>query len=266
MPRKKPSILTIEEPKTPVDVVIRDSNLPDSDGKTRHYGSVVHKRVTVRASLKEMEDNHATIANKELMFYVAEELSRRMMQKFKRGYAIELLEFGTIYPAMKGSISTTDTPSQIKKHFDVGFTPSKEARAALDNLIVNNVRKVSKQHCIYTVIDMLSNAGEKNRIGEGMMTRITGKAIKLGGSKCSLYAAAVQEDWEDMLPERENWISIEHVFTNKPSTLEFYAEELPPGFYVFIVETSMSAGGKELKNSVTVHSAGHFRKKAEYVG
>ena len=37
MPRKKPSILTIEEPKTPVTVVIRDSNLPGADGKKRQW-------------------------------------------------------------------------------------------------------------------------------------------------------------------------------------------------------------------------------------
>jgi hypothetical protein len=31
---------------------------------------------------------------------------------------------------------------------------------------------------------------------------------------------------------------------------KYVAEELTSGFYVFIVETSLSAGGKELKNSV----------------
>ena len=83
---------------------------------------------------------------------------------------------------------------------------------------------------------------------------MTGKAIKLGGEKSGIYAALVTENWNGKLPARENWIQMNHVTQNKPSTLEFYAEGLSQGFYVFIVETSLSAGGKELKNSVIIHS------------
>ena len=115
MPRKKQSILSIEEHKTPVDVVVRDSNLPSPDGKVHQYGSIVHSKATVRSILAEMERNSQAFVSKETMFYIAEELSRRMMEKFKRGYSVELLDFGTIFPTIKGSISETDTPGKIKK-------------------------------------------------------------------------------------------------------------------------------------------------------
>ncbi len=253
MPRKKPSILTIEEPKTSVDVVVRDSNLPSSDGKAHQYGSIVHRKATVRSILAEMEEYHQTFVSKETLFYIAEELSRRMMDKFKRGYSIELLEFGTLYPTIKGTVSQTDTPSKIKKQFDVGFSPSDEARAALQNLTVRNVRRPSVQHCIFCVVNMFKPE-EKNQLQAGCMAKITGKAIKLGGEKSGLYAVAVDKSWSGKLPERENWIEMKHVTQNKPSALDFYVENLESGFYVFIVETSLSASGKELKNSVVIHS------------
>ena len=254
MPRKKPSILTVEEPKTPVDVVVKDSNLPGKDGKKRHYGSIAHKRVTVGAILKEMEDNHGSVASKEIMFYVALELSRLMMEKFKRGYAVQLLDFGTIYPALKGSISTSDTPSKIKKHFTVGFTPSKSAIKALDNLVVKRVQNVPIQHYILNVFAVTGEKRPGNYIVKGMVARIVGKALKLGGSKCGLYAAEVSENWNGTLPDRKDWIELKHVCTNKPSTLDFFVEELTPGFYIIIIETSLSAGGKELKKSVIIKS------------
>lgn len=253
MPKKKHSLLSIEEPETPVDVVVRDSNLPSPDGKVRQYGSIVHRKATVRSILAEMEGNHQTFVSKETMLYIAEELNRRMMEKFKRGCSVELLGFGTIFPTIKGSISETDTPGKIKKQFDVGFTPSENARNALKNLTVFRVRRPSVQHIIFSIVNIFKPE-EKNLLEPGCIARMTGKAIKLGGEKSGIYAALVTENWNGKLPARENWIQMNHVTQNKPSTLEFYAEGLSQGFYVFIVETSLSAGGKELKNSVIIHS------------
>ncbi len=254
MPRKKPSILSIEEPKTLVDVTIKESNLTGSSEKAHLYGSIEYKKVTVRQILGELEKNNSSLASKELMFYIAEELSKVMMNKFKKGYAVELLDFGTIFPTMKGSLSKNDTPSIIKKHFDVGFTPSKQAKAAVENYEVRNVRSVSVQHWISSIKDMFSKSEQKNCIVSGSMAQIKGKAIKLGGKVSGLYAAPIGENWSGTLPVRSKWILMEHITTNLPSTLEFLVTGLTAGKYVFIVETSLSAAGKELKNSVTVVS------------
>ena len=231
------------------------SNLQQTNGKPRLYGSISRKKITVRAILAEMEKNHHQLVSKELMFYVAEELSKHMMDKFKKGYAVELLDFGTIFPTMKGSIKITDTPSVIKKHFDIGFTPSKQAYAALKNYEVVNVRNVSVQHCIYSIYDPCLSERRRNSIKAGRIGVIKGKGIKLGGDVSGLYTVPVPEDWNgSSLPARTQWIPVTHVVSSLPSELEFYTPELKPGPYVFIVETSLSAGGKPLKNSVIVHS------------
>lgn len=254
MPRKKPDMLSPQQAKTKVDVTIQKSNLKDGSGKTRTYGSISHRKVTVRQILTEMEEHHSALASKELLFYVAQELSRRMMDKFRQGYALELLDFGTLFPTMKGSISETDTPAAIAKHFDVGFTPSKESRDALKNLTVRHVLNVPKQHYITSVSDVLQKEGNK-AIPLGVMVRITGKAIKLGGGTCGLYAAPVSRNWGGLqLPDRSLWVKQEKICRNLPSTVEFFLDGVTEGKWIFIVETSLSAGGKALKQSVLVHS------------
>ena len=255
MPRKKPSITDFPEEKTRVNVTIRESNLQQPNGKPKQYGSILRKKATVRAILTEMEERRNLPLSKELLYYAAQELSKMMMDKFKKGYAVELLGFGTIFPTMKGSISESDTPSVIKKHFDVGFTPSKQAYDALKNYEVVGIRNVSVQHCIYSVYDPCPSERRKNFIRSGKIGLIKGKGIKLGGDTSGLYIVPVPENRKSSsLPARTQWIPVTHIVSSLPSELEFYAPELEPGSYVFIIETSLSAGGKPLKNSVIVHS------------
>ena len=254
MPRKKPDLLSPQKAKTKVDVTIQTSNLKNGNEKSRAYGSVSYRKVTVRQILEEMEEDHSSLASKELLFYAAQELSRRMMDKFSQGCAVELLDFGTLFPTMKGSIREGDTAAAIAKHFDVGFTPSKESRDALKNLTVRRVLSVPKQHYIESVSDVLQKEASK-AIPLNAMVRMTGKAIKLGGPAYGLYAAPVSRNWNGtQLPDRSLWIQQEQICRNTLSTLEFFMNGVTEGKWVFIVETSLSAGGKPLKQSVIVHS------------
>ena len=253
MPRKKSCLLSLEKEKTKVDVVIHESNLPDADGNKRCYGSVSRRKVTVASILKEMEENHASLMSKETMLYVAQELSRHMMEKLSKGCAVELLDFGTVYPVLKGSISRSDTPSKIAGQFDVGFTPSEEAHKAVGNLVVRDVCDVAVQHYIFSVCRLSMKECAVNEVVADDMVRIIGKAIKLGGDTYGLYVAAVPEKWSGRLPSRDKWIEQDHIFTNRPSKIEFFLENVQEGTYVFIVETSLSARDKPLKNSVIVH-------------
>lgn len=255
MPRKKPGILSLEPMKTKVNITLQKSNLDGDDGKPRLYGSISRKKVTVRSVIAEMAKYGNLPISKELMFYVAEELSRQMMNKFKDGYSVELLDFGTIYPTMKGSIKENDTPSVIKKHFNVGFTPSKEACAAVKNMEVGGIFDVEVQHCIYSVHDPCPAVKSRNRIISDRIGEIKGKGIKLGGAISGLYVVPVSNNYDfQRMPDRAQWIAITNIITNQPSTVLFYAPKLAPGSYLFIIETSLSAGNKPLKKSVIIYS------------
>lgn len=255
MPRKKPGILSLEPMKTKVNVTLQKSNLGGDDDNPRLYGSISRKKVNVRTVIAEMAKYGNLPISRELMFYVAEELSRLMMDKFKEGYSVELLDFGTIYPTMKGSIKHNDTPSAIKKHFNVGFTPSKEACSAVKNMEVGGVFDVEVQHCIYSVHDPRPAVKSRNRIISDRIGEIKGKGIKLGGAVSGLYVVPVSENYDfQRLPERARWIAITNIITNKPSTVLFYAPKLAPGSYLVILETSLSTGNKPLKKSVVIPS------------
>lgn len=254
MPRKKEGLLDFTEAPAKVNVTVRESNLAGENGKSTLYGSISRRKVSVKSILTEMEENHASIVSKELLFYLAQELGSRMMDKLRHGYAVELLDFGTIFPTMKGSLGPNDTPAKIESHFEVGFTPSKQARNAVKSLKVGRVFEVGAQHVIYSVCELLLEGSKSNIVRCGRMAVIKGKAVKMGGDVFGLYAAAVDENWSGKIPGRDAWIKIEHIAMNTPSQIEFAVEEIKPGTYVFIVETSLSAGGKKLKKSVAFNS------------
>ena len=115
------------------------------------------------------------LLSKETMLYVAQEFSRRMMDKLSKGCAVERLDFGTVYPVLKGSISRSDTPSKIARHFDVGFTPSEEARKAVGNLVVREVCDVAVQHYIFSVCELSMKDVTMNEVIVNRMVRIKGK-------------------------------------------------------------------------------------------
>lgn len=258
MPRKKPDLLDIEEAKTKLNITLQHSNLSGEKDADVMYGTIRCKKVSVRSILYEMEKNHSAVISKELMYYVAQELSERMMRKLKEGCAVELLDFGTIFPTMKGRIKKGDTPSIIKKHFDIGFTPSKEAKKVIQNYELGSVYKVDTQHYIEYARDIFDRSHPKNVLTKDGYVRLSGKALKLGGDVYGLYAAKIDEKFAENselpIPDRKYWIKQENIFTNLPSKIEFYLQNLEAGYYVFVLETSLSAGGKPLKESVLVKS------------
>ncbi|MCR5623385.1 MAG: DUF4469 domain-containing protein [Treponema sp.] len=270
MPRKKPDLLSVGKQESAVDITIRKNNLKAEGRRDSVYGSVEHRKISVRAILKEIEEKSSSAMSRDLMFYMAQELSRRMMEKLRQGYAVELLDFGTIYPTLKGSLEEDATRADIRKHFDVGFSPSREAKKAVGSLVVGDIHKVRSQHDIFSVTDLFNRENPEGTVTENAYVRIRGKALKLGGSQSALYAVRLNDDFAGetagvapdvasdlvpaMLPPREDWIRQDRIYTNKPSCLEFCMEGITKGNYVFVVETSLSAGGKSLKQSVSVHS------------
>jgi len=244
MPRKKPSILSIEEPKTKVDVTLKHSNLSSDKSEKVLYGSINYKKVTVRQILAEMEYNNSTNLSKELMFYVAEELSNRMMNKLRQGRAVELLDFGTIYPTLKGKIKAGDTASKIKEHLDIGFTPSKEAKAALKNLVVGNIKQVRPQHAIYSVIDIMDEEQQENTLKIGKIGRITGKALKLGGHESGLYAAKAEKKMGRPAPEQRKLDSLRACIHESPVKARIFCGR-PESWHIYPNSPDKPERGRE---------------------
>lgn len=61
-------------------------------------------------------------------------------------------------------------------------------------------------------------------------------------------------EWSGDVPPRSEWIKLSNISANLPSKIEFFVDKMEVGTYVFIVETSLRAGGKPLKKSVVFNS------------
>lgn len=254
MSRKKNGLTDFTPLKERVNVTLHKSNLKGTDDSPVYYGKIRKKKLNIITILNEMQENNQSLISKETMFYIASELSSRMMKKLSEGYALEMLDFGTLFITMKGQIEKDARPKEIAKHFGIGFTPSKEAVEAVQNFEVSAVFDVGAQHCIRKVCVACMEETENGVILAGCVARIFGKAIKLGGADSGLYLAPVNKNGN--AADRTSWIKIEGIYSNVPSRIDFM---VPPEIdtsrqYKVIVRTSLAAGGKPMKTAVECES------------
>ncbi|MDO5773782.1 MAG: DUF4469 domain-containing protein [Spirochaetales bacterium] len=239
-----------------VNVTIHKSNLKGTEENPVYYGKIRQRKLNVITILEEMQKDNATVLSKEVMFYIASELSKRMMNKLSQGYALEMLDFGTLFITMKGEIKRTDKPKEISKHFGIGFTPSKQAEEAVKDFEVRAVLDVSEQHYIKKICIASVNETEPNIIQAGRIARIYGKALKLGGNVFGLFLAPIDNN-EEIIPDETKWTQVENICTNRPSQIDFIVPEKinKAENYKIILRTSLAAGGKPMKRSVAIESS-----------
>lgn len=238
-----------------VNVTLHKSNLKGTEENPVYYGKIRQRKLNVMTILEEMQKDNASVLSKEMMFYIASELSKRMMSKLSEGYALEMLDFGTLFITMKGEIKKTDKPKEIAKHFGIGFTPSKQAEEAVQDFEVRAVLDVSEQHYIKKICIASINETEPNVIQAGRIARMYGKALKLGGNEFGLFLAPVDNN-EEVIPDETKWAQVKNICTNCPSQIDFIVpDEINKNEkYKIILRTSLAAGGKPMKHSVDIES------------
>lgn len=255
MSRKKNRLTDFTLPKERVNVTLYKSNLKGTDDSPVYYGKIRKRKLNIITILNEMQKHNQALLSKETMFYIASELSVRMMEKLSEGYALELLDFGTLFITMKGQIDKNARPKEIAKHFGIGFTPSKEAVEAVQNFEVSAVFDVDAQHYIRKVCVASVEETENGVIVAGRIARVFGKAIKLGGADSGLYLAPV-DSYGNTVRDSTQWTKIEVICSNVPSRVEFV---VPSDIdiskrYKVVIRTSLAAGGKPMKTAAECES------------
>ena len=254
MPRKK-HVLGLQKSKESINVTLHQSNLKtDSTGHKVLYGKVRQRPCTIKTILADMEKNQTGCLNKDTMYYAACEIANQMMYKLKQGYSLEMFGFGTLFITMKGSIPSNATPSEVAKHFQIGFTPSEEAKKAVQNFEVANILHVQEQHYINTVCTARASETEKNVICKDDIARITGCALKMSDPDHSLYAAPLNNA-KEIVPDTSKWILLSKIITNLPKQIEFIVPNgLKDDEYKIVIETNLSASGKTMKENIRIVS------------
>ena len=246
----KGDILYVAERKPSVDVVIKKSNLTGEN-----YASVVSKKIDMKSLIKSAVEHSKIKVDFNTIYFATLVLGEEMMKYFENGYTIELLDFGELSPEMRGKVNPTDTPLMLQKQLEPSFKPSKKTKDAVENLTINKVRDVALQHTIYYVADFYQREMRKTLINPDLVF-ISGKGIKLSEKEPYCYAAKVSKDFEKSfkcLPEKSEWKKV-CVLDSYPSRLIARFNELEEGFYVLILHSPYSAGGKKLKQEVEIVS------------
>ncbi len=172
-----------------------------------------------------------------------------ILKFLNNGYAVEVLDLGTLYPSIvKGT-------EKKKQHFIVGFTPSEEAKKAVESIKISSIQPESTSASITKIEDY--NTGIVNSYFSGnSVVRIYGSKLKIqddepSTGKAGIFFAPVLEDGS-YPQEMDKWIKIpqSNIRVNMPSSLIF---KLPENIetdkdYVLILQTFASQHKGLVKN------------------
>ena len=257
MPRKKYSLYNPMPQERTVDIKLQQSNLNSSESqKPLYYGQVQQRRFTVGNAIAELAESRSNLLSKETVFYVVSQLNQLLLNKLSQGYAIDLLDFGTLRMTVEGSIDVRSEKKDIAKKLSFSFTPSVVCRKTIQNIKIGSVERAEASHCIHSVEPVLppfaKDALESSIESSGCpmiftnnLARIRGKALKIGAEQeQGIYLVP-----KDTSAER---IKASVVATNKPSQLLFMVPQVPSGTYGLVVVTDISASGNKLKSQVEI--------------
>ena len=166
---------------------------------------------------------------------------RAVLEKLAAGRSVELLGLGTLYITASEDESSGTT-------FSLAFTPSSEARAAVQNLSANVSESVTKVPTVTEISDLKTNS-TGDTLTYANAIKVKGTNLKLADydddNKAYVYFAACDSEGTIASNDKSTWISVtlDKMNTNKPSELTFYLpDELAAGTYKMIILTYYSSG------------------------
>ena len=99
--------------------------------------------------------------------------------------------------------------------------------------------------------------GIREALTAGKAVRISGSALKIGGTGSGIFLVPVAEGAEDLPPDSDEstWVPVGRLVSNKPKTLEFWLPDgAAPGLWRIALRTLFLKGNMERKTAVTSFS------------
>ena len=216
------NISTLENSSSILSVTLHENNFT-KDGS--YYATVSRNTATFKNILSEIaEDNKGM--DPFMLQFAAILIQKKILKMLEQGKAVNVLDLGTMYIAMKCNAKGKSDVSE-SGNFYIKFTPTPLANEAIASLSVDKIVYADGSPEI-TKIEDLSDAESEGTLTKGKPCRITGSRLKLGGENWGIYFAP-------------SWVKVEEssLFRNKPSELNFFVpDSLSEESYRIVLRTS----------------------------
>lgn len=243
------NISTLENSAHILSVTLRENNFT-KDGS--YYATVSRNTASFKNILSEIAEDNKGVDPYMLQF-AAILLQKKMLKMLEQGKAVNVLDLGTLYIAMRCKAKgKSEVPE--KGNFYVKFAPTELANKAIASLSVDKVVYADGSPEIISVTDLSNN--EPHSVTSGKPCRVTGGRLKVGGENGGIWFMPVDEDGK-RTDDESKWVQVERsaLFRNKPSELNFFAPKtLTSGRYRMLLRTSYLGKNRNRKALVEASS------------
>lgn len=247
------NISTLENSASILSVTLHENNFT-KDGS--YYATVTRNTATFKNILSEIaEDNKGM--DPYMLQFAAILIQKKILKMLEQGKAVNVLDLGTMYIAMKCNAKGKSDVSE-NGNFYIKFTPTELANNALASLTVDKIVFADGSPEITTITD-LSTGIMDEELTAGKPCRIKGGKLKIGGDESGIWFAQV--DSNGKTSDESSWIKVEEsaLFRNKPTELNFFIPEaLPEDNYKIILRTAYL--GKEKSRKTLLETASNTIK------
>lgn len=177
-------------------------------------------------------------------------IQKKILKMLEQGKAVNVLDLGTMYIALKCNAKGKSDDSESGK-FYIKFSPTPLANEAISSLSVDKIVYADGRPEITTITD-LSDTESEGSITTTKPCRLTGSRLKLGGGDWGIYFAPVDSEGK-MSTDETTWVKVdeENIFRNKPTELNFFVpSSLTAGNYQIVLRTGYLGKDKSRKTMV----------------
>lgn len=225
-----------------------------SDG-TNYYARVTRNTVTLNNLIASIIEKNTGI-DAYMIQHSAALLQQAVLNELKHGNAVNILDLGTLFLTVRGSIKGDNPSATAIPAFQTRFTPSQTVNEAVSQLVVDKVVTAVSA----PVIDSITNLFTKTEDGiltEGKSVRISGNRLKIGTDNSGIYFAPL-DDANNVVTDESLWIKVPEslYIRNLPKTLEFFLPDtlVKETSYKIVIRTTLSKNSTVLKEAVSTTS------------
>ena len=244
------NISTLENSSSTLSVSLHKNYLM-KDGS--YCATVTRNTATFKNILSEIaEDNKGM--DPFMLQFAAILIQKKILKMLEQGKAVNVLDLGTLYIAMKCNAKGKSDVSG-SGNFHIKFTPTSLANDALSALTVDKVVYADGSPEITEIAD-LSNGKAAGSLTPGKPARITGARLKIGGQGSGIFFAPCDSDGIPVKDESA-WVKADDtaIFRNKPTEINFFVPaSLEKGKYCIVLRTAYLSDKTFRKNLVETQS------------